>query len=44
VQPTRPERVTPRERVSCARRQDPQLDQPVEVVGVDPSPLGDLLP
>jgi hypothetical protein len=25
-------------------RQDPELDQTVEVAGVDPGPLGDLLP
>ena len=44
LQPTRPEHVTRRERVFRSRRQDPQLDQPVDVAGVDPSPLGDLLP
>ena len=44
LQPTRPERVTGRERLARSRRQDPELDQPVDVVGVDPSPLGDLLP
>ena len=44
LQPTRPEHITRRERLSRTRRQDPQLDQPVDVVGVDPGPLGDLLP
>ena len=44
LQPPRPERVTRRERISRTRRQDAQLDQPVDIAGVDPSPLGDLLP
>ena len=44
LQPTRPEHVTRRERVSRVGRQDPELDQLVDVVGVDPGPLGDLLP
>src|SRR4029450_10772676 len=42
--PTRPERVTRRERLPRSRRQDAELDQPVDVVRVDPGPLGDLLP
>jgi hypothetical protein len=44
LHPTRPEHVTRRERVARVRREDPELDQPVDVVGVDPSLLGDLLP
>jgi hypothetical protein len=44
AQPPRPERVTRRERVCRSRRQDPELDQPVDVAGVDPGPPGDLLP
>jgi hypothetical protein len=42
--PSSPAHVTGREQVSRAGRQDPEFDQPVEVVGVDPGPLGDLLP
>src|SRR5918999_1287954 len=44
LHPTRPEHVTRRELVSGARLEDPELDQPADVVGVDPGPLGDLLP
>jgi hypothetical protein len=44
LQPTRPEHVTRRELAARVRRQDSQLDQPVDVVGIDPSSLGDLLP
>jgi hypothetical protein len=44
LHPTRPAHVTGRERGSRSWRQDPVLDQAVDVVGVDPGPLGDLLP
>src|SRR5919106_4252731 len=44
LHPTRPEHVTRRELASGARLEDPELDQPADVVGVDPGPLGDLLP
>ena len=43
VHPTRPAHVTRRERVSRARPQDPELDQSVDVVDVDPGPPGHLL-
>jgi hypothetical protein len=42
--PTRSERVTGRERLARIGGQDAELDQAVEVVGVDPGPLGGLLP
>jgi hypothetical protein len=42
--PTRSEHVTRRERISRIGDQDTELDQPVEVIGVDPGPVGDLLP
>ena len=44
LHPTRPEHVTRGERVLSIWRQDPELNQTVNVVGVDSSPLGDLLP
>jgi hypothetical protein len=44
LHPMRPEHVTGRERLARIGGQDAELDQPVEVVGVDPGPLGDLLP
>ena len=44
LHPPRPEHVTGRERVCRIWGQDAELDQPVDVVGVDPGPLGDLLP
>jgi hypothetical protein len=40
--PTRPADVTRRERMPWARFEDPELDQPVDVLGVDPGPLGHL--
>jgi hypothetical protein len=43
VHPTRPAHVPRRERVSRARPQHAELDQPVDVVGVDPGPPGHLL-
>jgi hypothetical protein len=43
-QPMRPDHVTRRELTAHSWRHDPELDQPVEVAGVDPSPLGDLPP
>jgi hypothetical protein len=42
--PTRPEHVSRRERVSGAGPQDSQVDQSVDVVGVDPGAMSDLLP
>jgi hypothetical protein len=44
LHPPRPDDVTRREGVSRVGRQNPKFDQMVEVVGVDPSPLGGLLP
>jgi hypothetical protein len=44
LHPARPAHITGREGVSRNWRQDAELDQPVDVVGVDPGPLGDLLP
>src|SRR4029450_1832634 len=43
LQPPRPEGVTRREPPADRGRQDPQLDQPVDIVRADPGPLGDLL-
>ena len=43
LHPPRPEHVTGRERVCRIWGQDAELDQPVDVVRVDPGPLGDLL-
>src|SRR5918996_994517 len=44
LHPPSPEHVSRREPVWGAGRQDPELDQPVDVVSFDPGPLGDLLP
>src|SRR5438132_6339912 len=43
VHPARPARVTLGERASRAGPQDPELDQPVDVAGIDPGPPGHLL-
>jgi len=43
LHPTRPEHVTRREHVSRARLQDPELDQPVDVIEIDPRPPAHLL-
>src|SRR6266566_5541766 len=43
MHPPRPARVTLGERASRAGPQDPELDQPVDVAGIDPGPSGHLL-